>query len=129
MHNVLSMTMVDSLEQITHVSCSLRLCEGLILLLCDLIEELGAGHIFHHQVDILLIVVRLVILHDIGMVKGMQNAHFLHDAIYIIAQLYLIEDFYSNLKVLIVLIRREEDPAECANSKHLCLRINVIVLF
>ena len=69
MHNVLSMTMVDSLEKITHVSCGLRLCEGLILLLCDLIEELGAGHIFHHQVDILLIVVRLVVLDDIGMVK------------------------------------------------------------
>ena len=104
MHNVLSMTMVDSLEQITHVSCSLRLCEGLILLLCDLIEELGAGHIFHHQVDILLIIVRLVVLDDVRMIECVQNAHFLHNAIYVIAQLYLVENFYGNLKVLIMLV-------------------------
>ena len=69
MYNVLSMTMVDSLEQTAHVSCGLRLCEGLVLLLCNLIKELGAGYIFHHQVDVLLIVVRLVVLYDIGMVK------------------------------------------------------------
>ena len=69
MYNVLSMTMVDSLEQTAHVSCGLSLCEGLVLLLCYLIKELGAGYIFHDQVDILLIVVRLVVLYDIGMVK------------------------------------------------------------
>ena len=69
MYNVLSMTMVDSLEKTAHVSCGLCLCEGLVLLLCYLIKELGAGHIFHDQVDILLIVVCLVVLYDIGMVK------------------------------------------------------------
>lgn len=69
MHNALSMTMVDSLEQTAHVPCGLRLREGLILLFSDLIKELYAGHILHHQVDILLIIVRFVILDDIRMVK------------------------------------------------------------
>ena len=34
----------------------------------------------------------------------MQNAHFLHDTVDVIAQLYFIENFYRNLEVLIVLI-------------------------
>ena len=69
MNNVLSMAMVDSLEQTAHVTCSLRLRKGLILLLSDLIEELGARHVLHHQVDVLLIVVRFVVLDDIGMIE------------------------------------------------------------
>ena len=63
------MAMVDSLEQTAHVTSSLSLRKGLILLLSDLIEELRARHVFHHQVDVLLIVVRFVVLDDIGMIE------------------------------------------------------------
>ena len=69
MHNVLSMAMVDSLEQTAHVSCGLRLRERLVLLLSDLIKELGARHVLHHQVDVLLVIVRLVVLDDVRMVE------------------------------------------------------------
>ena len=82
----------------------------------DLIKELGAGHVLHHQVDVLLIIVRFIVLDDVGVVERVQNGHFLHDAIDVITQLYLVEDLYGNLEVFIVLVRREEDTAKCANS-------------
>ena len=40
MDNVLRMTMVDSIEKLFHVTCCSGLREGLVLLLCDLLEKL-----------------------------------------------------------------------------------------
>ena len=128
MYNVLSMTMVDSLEQTAHVSCGLRLCEGLVLLLCYLIKELGAGHIFHHQVDVLLVVVSLVVLDDVRMIELVHDRDLLHDAIDVVAKFHFVHDLNRDLKRAIRLVLRAEDTAECANAEHLGIRVDMVVL-
>ena len=67
--DVLCVAMVDCLEQSLHVPSGVCLCKGLVSLLSDFLEELRARHVLHHQVDILGIVVRLVILDDVGVIK------------------------------------------------------------
>ena len=104
MNDVLSVTMVDGLEEGLHVTCCCRLSEGLVELLCDFYGELGAGHVLHHQVDVLLVIVGLVVLDDIGVVEGVQDGNFFHDTVDIISELDFIEDLDRDLKVFVMLI-------------------------
>ena len=76
--------MVDGLEQTAHVTGRLVLTEGLILLLCDLLEKGLSRDILHDQVDVLLIVVCLVVLDDVGVVEGVQDSDLFHDAVDIV---------------------------------------------
>jgi len=57
-----------------------------------------------------------------------ENGDFLHDTVDIISQLDLIENLDCNLKVFVMLVRREENAAECTDTKDLSLRIDVIIL-
>ena len=126
--DVLCVTMIDSLEQTLHVPSCVCLREGLVGLLSDFLEELSARHVLHHQVDILGIVVRLVILHDVGVIERVKDSDFLHDAVNIIPQLDFIKHLNSNLEIRAVNVRSVEDTSEGANSKHLGVRVDVIVL-
>ena len=64
----LSMTMVDCLEQFLHITCSLLLTEGLILLLGNLIKELLSTDKLHYQVNVLVVVISLKVFNDIWVV-------------------------------------------------------------
>ena len=110
------MAMANCLEQTLHIACCNRLREHLVGLLLDQVEQPGASDVLHDKVGEPPIVVRFVVLDDIGMIEWVQNGHFLHDAVDVIAQLYLVKNFYGNLEVLIVLVWCEEDSAKCANS-------------
>ena len=129
MHDVLGVTVVDCLEQTLHVSSSDSLRESLVSLLRDLLEELLTGDVLHDQVDVLLVVVGLVVLDDVRVVQRVQDRDLLHDAVNVVAQLYLVEHFDRHLEVFVMLIRGQKDAAEGANTEHLCLRVNVVILF
>ena len=81
MGDILRMTMVYGLKQGFHVAGCLRLGEGLVLLLTDLLEKGLTWHILHNQVDILRIVIRFIVLNDVRMVKAVQGLYLLHDAV------------------------------------------------
>ena len=121
--------MVQRLEQLSHVPAGCRLRERLVLLLRDLVEERLARHILHHQVHVLLIVVRFIVLDDVGVVELVQDAHLLHDAVNVGSQLLFVEHLDGNLEVLVMLVRREEDAAEGTHSQHFRLGVDVVVLF
>ena len=106
MNDVLSVTMVDGLEEGLHVTCCCRLSEGLVDLLCDLLEKLGAGHVLHHQVDVLIVIVGLVVLDDIGVVEGLQDGNLILDTIefIFIIELDFIEGLDYDLKVFVMYI-------------------------
>ena len=129
MHDVLRVAMIQRLEQLSHVLGRCRLRERLILLFRDLVEEGLPCHVLHHQVHILLVVVRFVVLDNVGVVELVQNAHLLHDAVDIGTKLLFVEHLNGHLKVLVMLVRREEDAAEGTHTQHLRLRVNMVVLF
>ena len=97
-------------------------------MLCDLVEEGHASDILHDQVDILLIVVGFVVLDNVGVVERVKDGDLLHDTLNIVSQLHFVENFNCNLEILVVLVLCQEDTAEGANSQHLRLRIDEVVL-
>ena len=88
--------MIYRLEQFLHVVCSLLLTECLVLLLRDLIKELLSADIFHNQVDILIVIISLKVFHNIRMIKFVEDRYFFYDAIDVLFQFVLIQDFYCN---------------------------------
>ena len=91
--------MVDRLEQTAHVTGSLVLTEGLVLLLRDFLEKRLACDILHDEVDVLLVVVGLVVLDDVGVVEGVEDGDLLHDAVDVVAQLLLVKHLDGHFKV------------------------------
>ena len=106
MNDVLSVTMVDGLEEGLHVTCCCHLIEGLVELPIDLLEEQGAGHVLHYQVDVLIVIVGLVVLDDIGVVEGLQDGNLILDTIefIFIIELDFIEGLDYDLKVFVMYI-------------------------
>ena len=129
MDDILSMTMIDSLEERFHIPTGNFLRECLVLLLGDFLEKLRTRHILHDQVDVLLIVVSFVILDDIWVIKWVQNVDLFHDAVDIVSQFDFVQHLDSNLEITVMLILSLEHTSKGANSKHLSFRIDMIVLF
>ena len=105
------------------------LTECLIFLLCDLVEQGLARDVLHDQVDVLLVIVGLVVLHDVRVIKLVQNCDLLHDAVNIVFQLDFVEDFYGDLEAFIVLIFCLKDAAERTNAENFSGGVDVVVHF
>ena len=118
MNNVLSVTMIDSLEQGLHVVGGSLFIEGLVILLSDFLEELSSSNILHDQIDILLIVVGLVIFHDVGVVESVKDSYFLHDAVNVISEFDFVQDLDGNLEVLVMFVSGQEDTSKCTNTEN-----------
>ena len=73
MHDILSVAVVDRLEQLLHVVGGHILTEGLILLRGDSVEQRLTWNKFHDQVYVLLVVVSLIVLDDVRMVQPIEN--------------------------------------------------------
>ena len=110
------MTVVDGLEQLLHVVCSLSLAECLVLLLSDLVEELLAADVLHDQVNVFVVVVCLEVLDDIGMIKLVQDGYFLNDTVDVFLELVFVKNLDSNFKVFIMSVCSHEHSAEGAHS-------------
>lgn len=129
MDNSLGMAMIDCLEQLLHVSCSFELSESLILLLGNLVKQLTATYVFHHQIHVLAVIVGLEIFHNVWMVKAIEYSYFLHNTIDIISQFVLIEHFYGDLEIFLKLISCLENSTECTDAKNFSFVINDVILF
>ena len=88
--------MIDRLEQFLHIVCSFLFTECLVLLLSDLIKELLSADVLHDQVDILIVIISLKVFHNIRMIEFVKDRYFLYDAIDVLFQFVLIQDFYCN---------------------------------
>ena len=128
MDDVLRMAMIECLEQLLHILGSDRFSKCLVLLLRDLVEKGLSCDVLHHQIDVLLIVVRFVILDDVWVIQLVENRHFFHDAVDVSSQLLFVEHLDGNLEVLVMLVRREKHATECANTKNFRFGIDVVVL-
>ena len=128
MDHILRVTVIDSLKQRFHIWRSNLFRECLVFLLSDLLEKLRARYILHHQVDVLRVIVRFVVLDDIRVIKRVQNMHLLHYAINIVPQLNFIENLYGNLEIVIMLVHRLKDSSEGTDAQNFRLRVNMIVL-
>ena len=94
----------------------------------DHLEELVAMDVLHDEVNVLLIVVGLIILHDVWMVELVENSNFFHDAINIILELLLVENFDGNKMVWVEFVVGLEYSSKSSNSKYLSLGIDMVVL-
>lgn len=121
--------MIDCLEQTLHVASCTLLRESLISLLGNLVEKGHTGNILHDKVDVFLVVVSLIVLDNIGVVKRVENCDFLHYAIDVVSQFDFVQNFNCHFKIFVVLVFCQKDAAESANTQHLRLRVDVIVLF
>ena len=127
-HDVLCMAMIERLEQLLHVFGRNCLRESLVFLLRDLVKQWLARHVLHHQVDVLLVVVGLVVLHDVGVVQLVQDCHFFHDTVDVGPQLLFVQHLDGHLEILVMLVRCKEHSTKGTHSEHLRLGVNVIVL-
>ena len=84
--------------------------------------------VLHDEVNVLLIVIGLIILHDVGMVELVENSNFFHDAINIILELLLVENFDGNKMVWVEFVVGLEYSSKSSNSKYLSLGIDMVVL-
>ena len=120
--------MIDRMEKGFHVTCCSCLREGLVLLFRDLLEKLLSRDELHHQVNVLLIVVSLVILDDIRVIELMHNRDFLHDAVDVISEFHFVHDLNGNLKRAISLILGAEDTSKRTNTEHFGIWVDMIIL-
>ena len=122
------MTMVNRIEKSFHVTCCGSLREGLVLLLSDFLEKLLSRDELHHQVNVLLIVVSLVVLDDIWVIELMHNRDFLHDAVDVVSEFHFVHDLNGNLERAISLILSAEDTSESTNAQHLGIGVDMVIL-
>lgn len=69
---------------------------------CQMLEQLFALHILHHQVDKFVVVVGFVILNNAGMVKFIQHVHFRANQLQVVLKLVFVEHFDSDKQMLVV---------------------------
>ena len=81
MHDSLSLTVIDSFQQLLQIGCSSSFIEPVPLLLAYLVLHLHALNVLRNQVHVLAVIIGLKTLHDIWMIKLIQNCDFFHDLI------------------------------------------------
>jgi hypothetical protein len=68
MNDIVGMAVVNCRKQLVHDFCRLLLAKYLIFLHSNLVEQLASIDILHHQIDVLLVVISLEILHNVGVI-------------------------------------------------------------
>ena len=71
--------MIYCLEKLLHISGGTLFCKCLILLLHNFLVHWHTFDIFHNEVDVLLIIVRFIVLDNVGMVEGVECGDFVID--------------------------------------------------
>ena len=128
MDNVLRMAMINCLEQLLHVRACLLFSERLVVLFADFVVQRKSCDHFHDQVNVLLVIVRLIVLDDVGMVERIQCLYFLHNVVEILTQFALIEHFDCNLDASIKTILGLEDASKGPRPQNLRMLVNYVVL-
>ena len=127
-HYFLRVTVVDCLKQLSHVLGGLIFAEHVRGLLDDFLKQWFPRNVFHDQIDELLVVVRLVVLHYIGVVQLVQDGNLVHNLVEAVRQFDLVQHFDGNFKARIMLVHRHENFAEGPGSKHSRVLVDHVVL-
>ena len=106
------MHVIECAKQFRHIFRGHLFAKNLILHACDLVEQLSSADVLHDEVDIFLVDVSLIILHDIGVVQIGENVDLLHDGLELIVQLLLVENLDGDLVITIVLVVSQENFAK-----------------
>ena len=106
------MHVVECAKQFRHILCGHFFAKHLILHAGDLVEQLSSANVLHDEVDVFLVDVSLIILHDIGVVQIGEDVHLLHNCLQLIVQLLLVENLDGHLVIIIVLVVSQENFAE-----------------
>ena len=86
------------------------------------IKKLAARAQLHHEVEVLLVIVRFKILDDVGMVHFLKQIDLIHDVCQIFRRhLVLVEHFDSDLELSVHLVNAFVHFAEGALSKHMSI--------
>ena len=68
-NNSLGVHVVQSSEQFLNVLVGNHLVKYLIFLLSNLVEQLSTSDVFHHKVNVSVVLVSFVVPHDVGVVE------------------------------------------------------------
>ena len=68
MYNVQCMAVIDRFKETLHIVCNLRLFYPLLRRVLNLLEQASAFDVLHDHVDVLQVIVRLIIAHNIRMI-------------------------------------------------------------
>ena len=90
MYDTLCMTVINRHEKTAHVFGGLGFGERLICSVGDLGEQLDTWDVLHHEVDVFVVIVGLVVLDDVRVIKRIQDRDLLHDQIHVIPQFLLV---------------------------------------
>ena len=127
MHDILSVAMIDRLEELFHITCGLRLIESSVRLLDDAVEQSLAGDVLHHQVDVLLVVVSLVVLNDVGVIEGVQDGDLLDYAVNVFLELIFVQHLNGDLLIRVMNFVGQENARKCAFADNFRLRVDPVV--
>ena len=128
MDYIMRMAMFDCLKDLPHVLRRLLLAKLLTFLCGNLVEEWLALGKLHHQVYVLGIVVRFVVVDDVGVVQRVKQHDFIHDVVKVGLQLHFVHDFDGDLQTGIKVIVCGEDFAERATSQNFRIIVNLVVM-
>ena len=73
------MAMVYGFEKLKHIMGSHFLTKSLAFLVTDFIKHFLTFHVLHNQVQIFLVIVSFKIVHDVGVIKFIQNIDLFHE--------------------------------------------------
>lgn len=127
MHDILSVAMIDRLEELFHITCGLRLIESLVRLLGDAVEQGLAGDVLHHQVDVLQVVVSLVVLYDVGVIEGVQDGDLLVYAVNVLLELIFVQHLNGDLLISVYVVG-QVNFGKFAFADNFRLRVDLVVL-
>jgi len=125
-HDVHRMTMLQRSQALSnHVGSELfRVLLSLFLKLLKTVEEFSTRAVLHDQIQVLHVVVRFEVLHNVGVVQLLQDAHLVHDFCEVFWAHFLFVDYLnSHVETLVFLVDGFEDLAESACAENIAVDI------
>ena len=102
--NALGVHMADCPEELLHVLTGIWLRQNLIVRTLDSLEQFTAVDILHDEVNLLLVLIGLIILHNIGVIKLDKILDLLSDLLHLMAKVLAFKHFYRYLVFFVVYI-------------------------
>lgn len=109
--NSLGVHVANSSKKLLHVLLSTLFRQFLIVRTCDLFEQFTAIDIFHYKINLLLVLIRLIIFHDVGVIEFRKILHLLPDSLHLVVKVLSLKNFYGHLVSIIVYVLCQIDLA------------------
>ena len=100
----------------------------MFLFLHNPIEKLLAFYELHDKVEVLVVIVCLIVLHDVWMVEIVQDLDLCLDQFEFVHQLMLIEDFNCDFEIFVFFVHRLIYFAKSSSTNNLSILSDLIIL-